>query len=970
MTDGPFELRRSERVEALNLTVEEYFHKVTGARHIHLAADDDNNAFLVAFLTVPQDSTGVAHILEHTALCGSERFPVRDPFFLMLRRSLNTFMNAMTASDWTAYPFASCNRKDYFNLLDVYLDAAFFPKLDELDFAQEGHRLEFAEAGNADSELVYKGVVYNEMKGAMSSPVAQLWQKLAEDLYPTTTYHYNSGGDPAHIPDLSYEQLKAFHARHYHPSNAVFFTYGDIPAAEHQQVFEARALSRFQPLDVDFRVPPEQRYDTPRQVHAHYPAEDGETARRTHIVLGWLLGEITDLDKVLEANLLARVLLDNSSSPLLHALETTALGTAPSPLCGLDDSSREMAFAAGVEGSEPEHAEAVEALVFEVLEQVARDGVPQEQVEAVLHQIELSRREVGGDRFPYGLQLIMTALPPAIHDGDPVAVLAIEDALQRLRESIADPGFVARLARELLLDNPHRVRLVMEPDPQQAQRDLDRERERLRAEAGQLDAQARRRIVERAQALEARQAHVDDPDLLPRVGVEDVAPDLPVPEGTSAPLGDLPATWYDRPTNGLVYEQIVLDLPQLDDELLQLVPLLAEILPEVGVSEHDYQQMQRYQAALTGGLAASASIGGMVDDAQTTRGLFVLSGKALARNHGALSGLLLETLQHARFDELERIRDIIAQMRMAEENSITGQGHALAMSAASAGMSPAARLGHEWGGLEGVRRIKALDDSLAGDAALQALAGRLGALRDALLEAPRQLLVVAEAEQHDAIRDQLGQIWAGAGLPAPTRPALQLPPVDQRVDEIWSANSQVNFCARAYRVVPPSHEDAPALAVLGGFLRNGFLHTAIRERGGAYGGGAGYDGDSACFRFFSYRDPRLHDTLEDFDRSLQWLHEHAHPAHTVEEAILGVISGIDRPSSPAGEAKKAFHGALFGRDATHRRRFRKAVLQVTLEQLQAVAARHLDPARASTAVVSNAGKLDAGAALGLETRRL
>ena len=437
MTDGPFELRRSERVEALNLTVEEYFHKVTGARHIHLAADDDNNAFLVAFLTVPQDSTGVAHILEHTALCGSERFPVRDPFFLMLRRSLNTFMNAMTASDWTAYPFASCNRKDYFNLLDVYLDAAFFPKLDELDFAQEGHRLEFAEAGNADSELVYKGVVYNEMKGAMSSPVAQLWQKLAEDLYPTTTYHYNSGGDPAHIPDLSYEQLKAFHARHYHPSNAVFFTYGDIPAAEHQQVFEARALSRFQPLDVDFRVPPEQRYDTPRQVHAHYPAEDGETARRTHIVLGWLLGEITDLDKVLEANLLARVLLDNSSSPLLHALETTALGTAPSPLCGLDDSSREMAFAAGVEGSEPEHAEAVEALVFEVLEQVARDGVPQEQVEAVLH-------EIGADEVPRIMVCNKTDLLPqedreldTAGEGRRVAVSAVSgDGLDRLREAV------------------------------------------------------------------------------------------------------------------------------------------------------------------------------------------------------------------------------------------------------------------------------------------------------------------------------------------------------------------------------------------------------------------------------------------------------------------------------------------------------------------------------------------------------
>ncbi|HXH01791.1 MAG TPA: insulinase family protein, partial [Candidatus Competibacteraceae bacterium] len=205
-----FELLRSRSIPSLRVELEEYRHRGTGARHLHLKANDPHNAFLVAFLTVPQDSTGVAHILEHTALCGSRRFPVRDPFFMMIRRSLNTFMNAFTASDWTAYPFASQNRKDFNNLLEVYLDAAFFPLLDELDFAQEGHRLEFAEPGNPASPLVYKGVVYNEMKGAMSSPVSRLSQSLQTYLFPTTTYHYNSGGEPSDIPRLSHAQLKAF----------------------------------------------------------------------------------------------------------------------------------------------------------------------------------------------------------------------------------------------------------------------------------------------------------------------------------------------------------------------------------------------------------------------------------------------------------------------------------------------------------------------------------------------------------------------------------------------------------------------------------------------------------------------------------------------------------------------------------------------------------------------------------------
>ena len=971
MTHPAFESVRSERVSALNLTVEEYRHRVTGARHIHLAAADDNNAFLVAFLTVPQDSTGVAHILEHTALCGSRHYPVRDPFFLMLRRSLNTFMNAMTASDWTAYPFASQNRKDFFNLLDVYLDAAFFPTLDPLDFAQEGHRLEFAEAGNPASALTFKGVVFNEMKGAMSAPVSALWQTLAREVYPTTTYHHNSGGDPQHIPDLSYEQLKAFHARHYHPSNATFFTYGDIPAAEHQAVMEDRVLQHFERLDIDLRVPPEQRYAAPRVVEETYAAEDGDTARKTHTVLGWLLGDMTDIDQVLRLNLLSRLLLDNSSSPLMHALETTALGSAPSPLCGLDDSARELLFAAGVEGSEPEHAAAVEALVLDVLTEVADKGVPAEQVEAMLHQIELGRREIGGDRYPYGLQLIMNALPQAVHHGDPVQALAIDTALERLRAAAAEPGFVQNEVRRWLLDNPHRVRLTMRPDAGQAERERAAEQARLAAIQAELDAGERQRIVEQAKALEARQAQQDDPDILPRVTLNDVPEALKIPQAVHEPVAGVPATWYDQPTNGLVYQQIVIDLPALGDDELNLLPLLAETLSEVGAAGRDYTQTQALHAALTGGIGASASVGALAADNQQSRGLFVVSGKALVRNHGALSKLLHETLHTARFDELDRLRELVAQIRMGDENSVTGNGHALAMAAASAGMTPVARLSHQWSGLAGIKAIKALDDGLNDRAALEHLAGRLAALRARLAAAPLQFMIVAEDEQQPDIAVRLAQVWQEThATPAATDGRLALAPAGGRVAEAWTTNTQVTFCARAYPTVPWGHPDAPALSVLGGYLRNGYLHSAIREKGGACGGGAGFDADSGAFRFYSYRDPRLADTLADFDRALDWLHGGDHPPRAVEEAILGVIGGIDRPASPAGEARRAFHAGLFGRSAEARRLYRLAVLGVTLEDLRRVAATYLKPERASTAVVTSQATLDKAGDLGLAVVRL
>lgn len=363
-----FELLREQTIDSLNIKAQEFRHIETGATHIHLNSDLDENVFLVALRTVPEDSTGVAHILEHTALCGSDKYPVRDPFFMMIRRSLNTFMNAFTSSDWTAYPFASENKKDYLNLLDVYLDAVFFTRLDELDFLQEGHRVEFDKSDDATSDLVYKGVVFNEMKGAMSSPVQKLWADFSANLFETSTYHHNSGGDPKNIVDLSYEQLKSFYKKHYHPGNAIFMTFGNIPVTELQNKIETSVLSRFKASDNLIEISQETRWHAPKAAETSYVAEEGETEAKTHNIIGWLLGESSDMEKQLEAHLVSNLLLENSASPLRKALEKTELGLAPSPLCGLEDTSREMVFVCGVEGSEKSSAEALEKLVMDTLE--------------------------------------------------------------------------------------------------------------------------------------------------------------------------------------------------------------------------------------------------------------------------------------------------------------------------------------------------------------------------------------------------------------------------------------------------------------------------------------------------------------------------------------------------------------------------------------------------------------------------
>ncbi len=961
-----FESLRELHISALDTTLYEYRHRVTGARHLHLASDNSENVFLVAFKTMPEDSTGVAHILEHTVLCGSERFPVRDPFFLMLRRSLNTFMNAFTASDWTAYPFASQNKQDFDNLLGVYLDAVFFPHLHELDFAQEGIRIE----STTDATLVYKGVVYNEMKGAMSSPHTTLNERVNSYLYPTTTYHHNSGGDPAHIPDLTHQALKAFHQRHYHPGNAVFMTYGDESVLSLQTRFEEQALSRFSgPADAVLGRD-EKRYVAPVRVEEAYAPESSE-GPQTHHVLAWLLGSAADVTARFEAHLLSGILLENSASPLRAALEQTSLGQSPSALMGLDDQNREMAFMCGLEGSEPEHAAAFETLVLDTLKQVAEHGVPQDQVEAVLHQFELSQREIGGDSYPYGLQLVLNGLNAVLQEADPVALWDIEPSLQTLRLAIQDPAYVPALVQRLLLDNPHRVRVTLRPDAELSQRRDALEAQRLAAIKAGLSEQDLAQLTQRAQALAERQAQENDVSCLPKVTLADVPAQTKSLESTAVVADVMPVTTFAQGTNGLFYQQLIIDLPALSVRETQLLPVYTSLFAELGAGEHDYLSMQQRQSAVSGGLRMSLSARTDLLDVNQAQAHLVLSGKALARNESQFQSLMVDSFQGLRFDEGARIRELLAQLKARWESSVTGQGHQLAASAAARHCSALAAFQQQQGGLFGIRFMRQLQQQVADDAQLQSLQAELAALHQRLLAAPRQALLIAEADTLSAAQSSLGNHWSG--LPAVSDQFAGMSwqaPEQVPLAEAWLTQTQVQFCAKAYPTVASDHPDAPALMALGGFLRNGFLHRAIREQGGAYGGGAGYDANACAFRFFSYRDPRLSETLHDFDASIDWLLSSKHKADQLEEALLGIFADMDKPRSPAGEARLAFHNALYGRTPAQRQQLRARLLAVSIDDLQRVAQTYLQAPRAATSVIAPNSKAEVVAALGLTVQTL
>ena len=936
-----FELLQSRRIDTLNLIVHEFSHRATGASHFHLESDHTENVFMVALRTVPMDSTGVAHILEHTALCGSERYPVRDPFFLMIRRSLNTFMNAFTTSDYTAYPFASQNRKDFFNLMDIYLDAVFFSRLDKLDFAQEGHRLEFENPNDDSTPLVYRGVVYNEMKGDSSSPMSVLYCELQKHLFPTVTYHYNSGGDPKHIPELKYEQLLDFYHSHYHPGNAVFMTFGDIPVGELHKTMDdslqrAKSLDRYDRNAEIIRVDAEKRLSQPVRASAAYAMDQGPTKGKTHIVLAWLLGENTDLEMLLKCNILSDVLLDTSASPLKQALEEFEFAAAASPLCGLEETNHEMSFMCGVEGCDPEHADEVERLILEVLQKISDEGIETDRLEAVLHQLELSQREVGGDGMPYGLQLIFSCMSAAIHRGHPIDLLDLDPVIEKLRAEIQDPSFIKNLVNDLLLKNQHRIRLVMYPDLELSDRQTQEERARLGAIKSGLSLIQKEEIVTQAMALQARQQEEEDVDVLPKVGLSDVPDSLKIPVGKSH--GSKGVTSFKAGTNGIVYQQIITEIPDLPFETLILLPLFSQILSEVGSGKRDYLQTQLLQHAITGGLSAFSTLRPDHHNPEQFKACFTLSSRTLNSQALAMFELLKETMQEARFDELDRIRDLVKQMRVRREANIAGNGHSYAMTAAGSCIRPVPWLNHQLSGLQAIESLKLLDDSLDDAGNLREFCRNLEGLRDKFSGSPRQFLIVGEANEIDHLVSQLHSIWK---ISPDTAKPMQIDFVQQLSNRAYLTSTPVNYCASVFPTVAEDHEDSAALTVLAAVLRNGFLHHALRERGGAYGGGATHDAGNGLFRFYSYRDPRLVETFDSFKQSVDWVTGAKLGFALVEEAILGIVSTIDAPGSPAGEAKQAFHNGLHGRGPEQRRKLRTGILNVDVQDIKRVAEEYL-----------------------------
>jgi presequence protease len=654
-----FELLREQALTEFNTTARFYRHAKTGAELLSLVNDDENKVFGITFRTPPRDSTGVAHILEHAVLCGSRKYPVKEPFVELMKGSLNTFLNAMTFPDKTCYPVASQNLKDFYNLIDVYLDAVFYPRITPNAFQQEGWHYELEAV---DAPLVYKGVVFNEMKGSYSSPDDRLNEFSQRSLFPNTVYGLDSGGDPRHIPDLTYADFKAFHRRYYHPSNARLFFYGDDDPDERLRLLDSW-LRAFDPIAVDSMVALQKRFSTPRRLSRTFVAGAGKSDRKAMATVNWMIDQIRDNETDLGVGILEHILIGTPASPLRKALVDSGLGEDIAGR-GLDDELLQPMFSVGLKGIDPSGTERIEALILETLRALVDEGVDRMTVEASLNTIEFRLRENNFGSFPRGIAAMLRSLKTWLYDRDPLAPLAFEAPLRTLKNRTSGgERYFENLIAHYLLDNPHRTTLTLRPDPEQAEREAAAERQRLDAARAIMSRSDLEALVEATCTLKRLQETPDPPEALatiPTLALEDLPRRNKVIPIEVTPETDTQVLYHDLSTNGVLYLDLGLDLHALPVDLLPYVPLFARALLETGAGQQDFASLSQRIGRATGGIRPQVWISAVLDSRLAAARLF-LRAKAVPEKAAELLAILSDVLLGARLDDQERLHQLVLE---------------------------------------------------------------------------------------------------------------------------------------------------------------------------------------------------------------------------------------------------------------------------------------------------------------------
>lgn len=931
MSTHGFTLLKEKSLSEVGGVARLWQHERTGAQLLSVCNADENKSFGVSFRTPPHDSTGVAHILEHSVLCGSRRYPVKEPFVELLKSSLQTFLNALTFPDKTCYPVASTNLQDFYNLIDVYLDAVFFPRIDEDVLRQEGWHID-VDPQAEDGAWHYKGVVFNEMKGVYSSPDSVLLEESQHAVFPDTLYSLDSGGDPTVIPDLTYEEFRGFHSTYYHPSNARFFFWGDDPEQARLEKVNA-VLAPFERRAVESDIPLQERLRLERKVEVAYPAEtdqaEGDAARQGHVTVNWLLCETADTEEMLVLDMLEHILTGLPGSPLRKALMDSGLGDDVTG-AGLEPDLRQSYFSIGLRSIRPEDGDAVEALIMDTLAELAETGVPAKAVEAALNSLEFELRENNTGRFPRGLAAMFRSLTAWLYGGDPFAPLAWETPLAAVKARLKrrEPVFEEAI-RRWLLDNPHRVTVLLVPDENLAAERQAREDARLAETRAAMNAEERAEIVRLSERLHQAQAEPDSPEALatiPTLGLDDL-PRRNAVLPSAEQDGEIPVLLHDLDTTGILYAKLLLPLDGVPARFLPLIPLYARALTEMGTARRNYVDLGLEVAAQTGSLDAYPVFQTRLDDAAPLPYLEV-GGKATVDKTGKLTGLMREILLEPRFDNRERFTQMVLEEKARLEQSLIPSGHTLVSVRLGGRLSPTGWLTELTGGVSYLFFIRDLAQRL--EKRWPAVLADLHDLHRFVARRNRALVSLTADARGLAGATPLFRELAGALPDQPAADGVWKKP-DLPGAEALLIPAQVNYVGLGANLRNTGYVFHGSASVVLRHLRMGYLWDRVRVQGGAYGSFVNYNRANGALVFLSYRDPNVERTLDVYRGAADYLGNLNLSREDVTRAVVGAIGDMDAYLLPGAKGNAALWRRLSGDTDDIRQRIRDEILSTTLQ---------------------------------------
>ncbi len=926
-----FRLKNFSDVAEISAKTYEFEHVKTGAKLFYVATDDDNKVFYIGFRTPPKDDTGVAHIVEHSVLCGSKKYPLKEPFVELVKGSLNTFLNAMTYPDKTVYPVASRNAKDFRNLQDVYLDAVFNPAMlptPEI-LMQEGWHYEIE---SVDAPLKYSGVVYNEMKGALSSAEDILGDKLLRKTFPQNCYGYQSGGDPEAIPNLTQKDFAAFHQKFYHPSNSFIYLYGDVDIAEQTAYLDREYLSAFDKIEVDSAIELQPAFDEMRRVEEVYPiGEEESAAEKTFLALNLVVGETSDTLTNLGLGILSHALFSSPAAPVRKALIDSGLGKDVD--VGLEDDLRQPTFTITLTGSEKSRVEKFYALLNAELQKLVDNGIDKTLLQASINLMEFRLREADFGLAPKGLIYGLRIFKTWLYGGDPNAYLRYEEDLAAIKRGLNENYFEG-LVKKYFLDNPHKVLMTLAPDKNFAKVRDAAQSAKLAEIKSKLTSAQIEEIIDTTKKLKLRQQAPDSPEALKTIPIlkrEDLRKEA---EHLPLQFRDLSGTrilFSNVDTHGIIYVTFYFDALKVPQDKLPLAYLMTELLGNVDTKKHSYEELAILTNLNVGGFGVNLRADSEKDLPNSFAPRLRVYVKALKSKLANMTDILAEIFNETVFTNKKRLRELIEQEQLGFELNLQNMAPTI-ISAQLASYQTRTGAYNAAAYLPYNKFLKNLLENF--DDNFDELVDDLYDVLDRLVNRNGLIVsVTAPEDLYKEFRPHLAKLLKSMTIDEFKREHYTFP--RKPLNEGLYSQSRVQYVGKGANFIELGHEYNGALNVLETILRYEYFWTKIRVQGGAYGAFTSFTRTGNLF-FGSYRDPNLAKTLETFDGTADFLKNFDVSEREMDKYIIGTLSKSDKPLTPSLKGQLAADFCLNNITYADRQKARNEILSARQEDIRSL----------------------------------